>query len=207
MAKRVDNEKDTAQMNLEGYNDVFADVINAFLFEGKREVREEELEEAPTRSSYKGKRTRTQERDLAKYWKRTEIRIFFGTENQMGPDVDMPLRVIGYDGAAYRDQLYYVKGKNGKRRRNHNPRYPVITLVLYFGYKKHWDKPKKLKEVLKNVPEALDPYVNDYEIHVFEVAWMTEEQLQLLKSDFRFVADYFMQMFAPIMYCLGNCST
>ncbi len=158
MAKRVGNEKDAAQMNLEGYNDVFADVINAFLFEGKQEVREEELQEAPVRSSYKGKGTRTQERDLAKYWKRTEIRIFFGTENQMRSDEDMPLRVIGYDGAAYRDQLYYVKGKNGKRRRNHNPRYPVITFVLYFGYEKHWDKPKKLKEVLKNVGGATSTF-------------------------------------------------
>ena len=45
-----------------------------------------------------------------------------GFENQTEADRDMPLRVLGYDGADYRNQL---SAKGGL--------YPVVTLVLYFG--------------------------------------------------------------------------
>ncbi len=34
---------------------------------------------------------------------------------------------------------------------------------------------------------------NDYKIHVFEIAYLTEEQVNNFQSDFRFVADYFVQ--------------
>lgn len=72
-------------------------------------------------------------------------------------------------------------------------RYPVVTLVLYFGFKKHWDKPQTLLECLE-VPEALKPFVNDYKMNLFEIAWLTDEQVNSFRSDFRFVADYFVQM-------------
>ena len=55
-----------------------------------------------------------------------------------------------------------------------------------------WKTPKNLKELLE-IPEELEPFVNDYQIHVVEVAWLTDEQLQLYKSDFRVVAEYFVQ--------------
>ena len=63
---------------------------------------------------------------MAKRGSKQNIRIAcVGLENQTRPDPDMPLRVIGYDGAEYRAEL------------NGNDRYPVVTLVLYFGYDKH----------------------------------------------------------------------
>ena len=93
----------------------------------------------------------------------------------------MPLRVIGYDGAEYRSEL------NGKDR------YPVVTMVLYFGYKKHWDKPTNLLGCF-DVPEVFKPYVKDYAINLFEIAYLTEEKVKQFKSDFKIVADYFTQM-------------
>ena len=36
------------------------------------------------------------------------------------------------------------------------------------------------------------PYLNDYKINVFEIAYLTEEQLNYFHSDFRIVADYFV---------------
>ena len=36
-------EKDIAEKTLEAYNDVFADIVNGLLFEGKQVVREEAL--------------------------------------------------------------------------------------------------------------------------------------------------------------------
>ena len=49
-----------------------------------------------------------QDRDVVKFWNeagtdRVNVRIaFLGIENQTDYDKDMPMRVIGYDGAAYR---------------------------------------------------------------------------------------------------------
>ena len=58
-----------------------------------------------------------QERDVAKYWNKSKLKIaLLGIENQTVEDKSMPLRVIGYDGAAYRNQIK-PKGKKGRRRR------------------------------------------------------------------------------------------
>ena len=43
------------------------------------------------------------------------------------------------------------------------------------------------------IPKCLDCYVNDYQMHVFEVAWLTEEQISHFHSDFRVVANFFAQ--------------
>lgn len=119
-------EKDIAEKTLESYNDVFADIVNGLLFDGEQVVKEDELEAESENSMYKADgKLHEQERDVAKYWKNGEIRIaLYGLENQTIADPDMPLRVFSYDGAAYRNQLNMEKGQK---------RYPVITLVLYFG--------------------------------------------------------------------------
>ena len=141
-------EKDIAEKILESYNDVFADIINVFVFNGRQVVKSESLRDALLTSQYKmdGK-LREQERDVAKFWDNKNIRlVMLGLENQSIIDKDMPLRVMGYDGAAYRNQLNMdeeVESKNGKKYRKRNPRYPVITLVLHFGMKK-WKKPISL---------------------------------------------------------------
>ena len=194
--KSVSAGKDMAEKTLEGQNDVFADIINGIIYDGAEAVAEDELEQATPRSVYHADgRLREQERDVAKYWKNISFRIaYLGIENQTESEDDIPLRIIGYDGAAYRDQLFYEKGDDGKWRRNKNPRYPVVTLLLYFGYQKHWDKALTLHESLGKIPEKLKPYVNDYKVNLFEVAWMTEEQLSMFRSDFRIIADYFVQM-------------
>lgn len=125
------------------------------------------------------------ERDVAKRWRNGNIRIAcVGIENQTNPDPDISLRVMGYDGAEYRAQL--LADHTGKSR------YPVVTLVLYFGHKKHWDQPLRLKERL-DIPPEFEPYVNDYKVNLFEVAYLTHEQVELFQSDFRVVADYFVQ--------------
>ena len=45
-----------------------------------------------------------------------------------------------------------------------------------------------------HVPEELKPYFNDHKINLFEIAFLEEEQVQMFKSDFRIVADYFVQI-------------
>ncbi|MCR5118869.1 MAG: Rpn family recombination-promoting nuclease/putative transposase [Lachnospiraceae bacterium] len=188
-------EKDTLEKALIARNDVFADIVNNLLFQGEQYIKESELEQGRERSYYgTDKSIREQERDVSKYWKQNNLRIaYIGIENQAEAEDDMPLRVISYDGAAYRDQIGYDTDDNRKRIRAKS-RFPVVSLVLYFGYKKHWDKAKTLHEALGDrIDERLKPYINDYEIKLFEIAYLTEKQLAGFKSDFRFVADYFVQ--------------
>ena len=189
-------QKDIAEKTFEAYNDVFTDIVNGFLFQGESLIQEKALTDAQPFSVYKADgKLHQMERDIAKYWnhrqpdrKRTSCksrrRIYFrvaclGIENQTNYDRDMPLRVIGYDGAAYRAELLDDRKE----------RYPVITLVLYFG-EKRWGQNRSLYDVLE-VPEKLRPYVYDYGINVFEVSYLTEEQINWFHSDFRIAADYF----------------
>ena len=44
-----------------------------------------------------------------------------------------------------------------------------------------------------DIQEELRPYVSNYTINVFEIAYLTKEQLNSFKSDFKIVADYFVQ--------------
>ena len=67
----------------------------------------------------------------------------------------------------------------------------MITLVLYFG-NEHWRAEKPLKDLL-DIPEGMEEYVNDLKINVFEIAWLTDEQISMFKSDFRIVADFFVR--------------
>ena len=189
-------EKDVLEKTLFTYEDVFADIVNNLIFNGKEQVREEDLETTAPHNTYQGENGfRELERDAAKYWKNNDIRIaLLGLENESQAENDMPVRVIGYDGASYRDQIRYETDVNGNRKKIVNV-FPVVTLVLYFNYEKHWDKPKTLHQMLgdKLLPE-LKSFVPDYPINLFEIAWLSDEQVKGFKSDFQYVADYFVQM-------------
>lgn len=190
-------EKDIAEKTLEAYNDVFADIVNVLVFGGKQVIKPESLMNATPTSQYKiDNKLHEQERDVAKYWDGNNIRLLMlGLENQSAIDSDMPLRVIGYDGAAYRHQLNMdeeVTSEDGKKYRKKNPRYPVVTIVLHFG-EKEWKKPLSLMDTFKNMdklPAELRPFIHDYSINVFDIPRLTLEQVKLFKSDFRYVAEY-----------------
>ena len=181
------NGKDITQKMLERYNDVFADIVNVLLFNGKKIVDEDELIDTPVDSTLKiDGEIHSQDRDVAKYWKNSQINIaLFGLENQTVPDKLMPMRVIGYDGAEYKKQVL--------EENRYKKKYPVITLVLYMGYEKNWKYSNSLLDLLE-VDENLKPYVSDYKINVFEIAFLDREKIELFKSDFRMLADYLYQM-------------
>ena len=40
---------------------------------------------------------------------------------------------------------------------------------------------------------GLKPYVNNYNITVFDIAYLDEEQVAMFQSDFKFIAQYFVQ--------------
>lgn len=177
-------EKDITEKMLADYNDVFADIVNVLLFNGKRVVDESSLENTNLKSQYKADdgKIHEEERDVVKIVKNRQIRIsIVGLENQTNVDPDEPFRVIAYDGASYKSQLLASSKE----------RYPVVTLVLYFG-NKHWDKPLSLCDAL-NVSDEWLPYVNDYKVHLFEIAFLEPEKVELFQSDFKIVADFFVK--------------
>ena len=188
-------EKDITEKRLEEYSDVFADIVNVLLFDGEEIVKPEELTDALTSSSYQSKNQKVKnlERDVAKIWKPGNICLaYIGLENQTDINKYMPLRVMGYDGTVYRDEL----NKLEMEEENKTPQlelYPVLTLVLYFGYKRHWTASTRLKECF-SVPSQFDRYVNDYKLNLFEIAWLPEETINKFKSDFKLVAEYFNQI-------------
>ena len=187
--------KDITEKALEDYNDVFADIVNVLLFNGEEVVRQDQLTEGSPYSNYtENGKIRSQERDIYKYWKHNRLRLAaIGFENETKEEEDMPLRVMNYDAAGYRAQIN--NGNDG--------RYPVVSLVLYYGYKKKWSKAKTLYDRLE-VPDKLKEYVFDYGMNLFEIAYLEDSVVDKFQSDFKFVADYFVQMRKTGKYIAPN---
>lgn len=179
----MSNEKDILEKHLESFNDVFSDMMNVFIFGGDEVINENDLEDVNPNSFYvENAKTKEQERDVTKKWLKKDVIIsFMGFENQTDPDSKMPLRVISYDGASYKYMLA-----------NNIPPCPVITFVLNFSMQK-WTTNKSVLECL-NIDDSLKPLVSDYRINVIDVAYLSRETVNKFKSDFKIIADYFVQM-------------
>lgn len=103
--------------------------VTGVLFNGEQVVLEHELLSVKDKSQYKFiNQIHEQERDLSKHWIPHKI-IFalYGFEHQTDPNPFAPIRLIGYDGTSYRGQL--------TRQEKDKSKYPVITIILYFGLK------------------------------------------------------------------------
>jgi len=204
-------EKDIAEKNFIALNDVFADIFNALLFHGKQIIIADSLEDLSPTSQYRAddSKLHEQERDTHKLWRGHGINlVLLGIENQTQPDKDMPFRVFNYDGASYRSQLLKTEEKmiDGELKQvPSKERYPVITIVLYFG-KELWNYPKNLCDSFypalsdDDVTRVLKEYIQDYKIHVFDIPRLTQEEVKLFRSDFRIVADYFVHAYTDYDY-------
>lgn len=173
--------KDRAGKYLEAYPDVFADIVNVLLF-GEQAIAPENLLDGPTEAVYKaenGEELLEQRRDISKYVvKNGERRLLIGLENQSEPDKDIVFRLMGYDYTSYRSQI-----QSGKKR------YPVISVVMYFG-EKPWCGPFSIRERLRSASEYETELI-DYRIHLIDVPGLPKEARNQFTSDFRVVADFF----------------
>ena len=72
-------QKDYTQRDFLEYNDVFADILNTLIFDGKKIVSEKELISLIRTSSYQGRDNapRIQERDVVRFWDKKRIRVAF----------------------------------------------------------------------------------------------------------------------------------
>ena len=124
--EKLMGEKDITEKILEDHNDVFADIINALVFEGEQKILAESLENTAVHSQYTAddEKVHELERDIAKYWKDGEVELAIcGIENQSSVEKYMPFRVMEYDGTAYRSQL----------QKSRKEILPVMTIVLLWN--------------------------------------------------------------------------
>jgi len=184
-------EKDISEKKLEDYEDVFADIVNVLFLGGKEIVLPDNLVDVRIDSDYRDEQDalREQRRDVIKKWVKGNINLaMIGIENQSKPEKYMTARIIGYDGASYKSQaIDYSEAEKDHKK----PVAPVLTFVLYYG-QEHWNYPTNLKDELV-VPDIFDEFVNDYKIKVFEISWLSPEQVSMFKSDFRIVANFFVK--------------
>lgn len=180
-------EKDIQTKKLEDYTEVFADIYNVLLFQQPL-IDSARLKDGPTESIYKldTDKDMEQRRDTLKEYMDSMHLILatFGIENQTKLDKFMPARVMSYDAGTYKMQV-----KSPQKVGNRHKLYPVITIVLNFSDQR-WDTAKSLHEML-DIPNEFGKYVQDYQIQVFDVAYLDDEIIDSFTSDFKVVARFF----------------
>ncbi len=167
-------------------NETFADLFNAYLYEGEQVIKSEELEELDTDASDiveigEVKESVKGARDVIKIAKKHDgvEYVLLAIENQDGIHYAMPIRVMGYDhysyNKQYNDRKNYYKDKGISLKddefisgiRKTDKFLPVITLVLYYG-EKDWDGPRSLYDMLV-IPDRIKHFVGNYPINIIQM--------------------------------------
>ncbi|MBR3617466.1 MAG: Rpn family recombination-promoting nuclease/putative transposase [Acholeplasmatales bacterium] len=109
--------KDNILKDYMGKNDIFADIVNFCLYDGKKVVNEKDLKELDTTFVNENEDIFEKSRDLLKEVNiksdNKNTYILFGIENQTNIDKEMVFRVLLYDALTYRKQ-FKNKSKYGK---------------------------------------------------------------------------------------------
>lgn len=161
------------------YNDVFADLVNVLLYQGRREVSPADLEAlAPVAQEDDTAELYARTWQVARLWKPRNICFaLLGLEGQRQPDRTLPIRLLDYTGRFYQRQL-----DAGAIRR------PIFPVVLYFG-NRPWAGATSLYECLTLPKEQeMRQWISDYQVRPFDVAELPPGQAAQFRSDFAFVA-------------------
>lgn len=132
------------------HKEIFADLFNATLFNGKQIIKAEKLAELNTEnihvdesiSSNVNPSILKRYRDLCMRQDDSVLQIILGCENQSEIDYSMPIRTMLYDALKYTEQqnnLELRKRKDGtyyhSKLRKDDKVLPVLTLIFYYGDK------------------------------------------------------------------------
>ena len=174
--------------------DIFADAINAILYDGKSVVTPERMRTIDIETQHVEERdgdirADARFRDLAKIVEVDDaIYCLFAIEHQSVEDYTMPLRIMEYD---VREYLRQVKNNKGIQVRIK----PIITIVMYWKADK-WNQPVSVKDMFdKNTVRWLEynglgGYIQDYRMHLFEPGTVKEEDLEKFKTELKDVIAY-----------------
>ena len=174
--------------------DIFADAINAILYDGKSVVTPEKMRTIDIETQHVEERdgdirADAMFRDLAKIVEVDDaIYCLFAIEHQSVEDYTMPLRIMEYD---VREYLRQVKSNKGVQVRIK----PIITIVMYWKADK-WNQPVSVKDMFdRNTVRWLEDnglggYIQDYRMHLFEPGTVKEEDLEKFKTELKDVIAY-----------------
>ncbi len=175
-------EKDITEKVLMSYADVFADCVNALVYDGKQRLRGEELLAAPTESFYYGKgKMRNQFCDKSFYrMEGRQKKVQYIIENETQLSRRQILRKASYQGGAYREQLEQKE-----------PVYPIISIVLDWTYKRS-RIPRRLHRLIEwsGVYQEEAVLVDDMNLTVYHMRNLPGEMREGFTSDMGFVVDY-----------------
>ncbi len=161
--------------------EIFADLVNGVLYQGKQIVKPQELSEQDGElRSISMNQTKKIIRDKAKMWRGTAF-VVFSLENQTKVDYRMVFRAMLSESMAYDKQLKKRKEEWKKKENQSSEEFisgmgkedkfiPIITIVIYYGKEKQWDGARTLYELLdtKGNGEIILPYISNYRLNVFD---------------------------------------
>ena len=174
--------------------DIFADAINAIVYDGKSVVTPERMRTIDIETQHVEERdgdirADVRFRDLAKIVEvDAAIYCLFAIEHQSVEDYTMPLRIMEYDVREYLRQVKSNKGVQVQIK-------PIITVVMYWKADK-WNRPVRVKDMFdKNTVKWLEDnglgeYIQDYKMHLFEPCAAKEEKLEKFKTELKDVIAY-----------------
>ena len=174
--------------------DIFADAINAIVYDGKQVVTPErmnpiDIETQRVEDENGNVKTDTRLRDSAKVVEVDDaIYCLFAIEHQSVEDYTMPLRIMEYDVREYLRQVKSNKGVQVQIK-------PIITIVMYWKADK-WNQPVSVKDMFdKNTVRWLEEnglggYIQDYRMHLFEPGALKEKDFEKFKTELKDVIAY-----------------
>lgn len=165
-------------------NTEFADMINLSVYQGKKVVLPEQLEDKESVMYPQNHRGEILERrnDVSKKCKNGSTYQIFCLENESKIDYTMPVRGMEYEASRYREQIKVIaedhrkkEYKNWSEFSSHFTKedklYPVLTIVLYWS-REPWDGAKSLVDMLNISAEekrALEPFLQNYKLNLINM--------------------------------------
>ncbi len=202
------SKKDTVTKTFMRENTVFADAFNYLIFNGKKVIQPEQLQELDTTELVqliaKGKNNKNESvqkyRDILKATVIMEDEnadyLLLGIENQTEIHYAMPVRNMIYDALQYGNQVAAIAAQNVKEKKaptraeflsgfyKADKLRPVITLVLHFGADP-WDGATSLHEMMYFPLEEMRTFIQDYKIHLIDPAALKPDELEKFSTSLR----------------------
>ena len=202
------SKKDTVTKTFMRENTVFADAFNYLIFNGKKVIQPEQLQELDTTELVqliaKGKNNKNESvqkyRDILKAAVIMEDEnadyLLLGIENQTEIHYAMPVRNMIYDALQYGNQVAAIAAQNVKEKKaptraeflsgfyKADKLRPVITLVLHFGADP-WDGATSLHEMMYFPLEEMRTFIQDYKIHLIDPAALKPDELEKFSTSLR----------------------
>lgn len=202
------SKKDTVTKAFMRENTVFADAFSYLIFNGKKVIQPERLQELDTTELVqlivKGKNNKNESvqkyRDILKAAVIMEDEnadyLLLGIENQTEIHYAMPVRNMIYDALQYGNQVAAIAAQNVKEKKaptraeflsgfyKADKLRPVITLVLHFGADP-WDVATSLHEMMDFPLEEMRTFIQDYKIHLIDPAALEPDELEKFSTSLR----------------------